>query len=110
MRRWTRAPANRSTSIRSVSVSPSVARLPPSRGARRPGSGSSLAFGRGLDVVVEVDELAFEGSSAFLLGTVLQHYFARAVSINSFTRTTLRSLGRGLINEWVPQWGVRPTL
>jgi type VI secretion system protein ImpG len=98
--------------IRSVRVSPGVARLPPSRGARsgRPGSGSTLAFGRGLDVAVEVDELAFEGGSAFLLGAVLQHYFARAVSINSFTRTALSSLGRGLINQWVPQWGVRPTL
>jgi type VI secretion system protein ImpG len=45
-----------------------------------------------------------------MLGAVLQHYLARAVSINSFTRTTLKSLGRGVINQWVPQWGVRPTL
>lgn len=98
--------------IRSVSVRPAVARLPASRegGTRRPGSGSTLAFGRGLDLAVQVDELAFEGGSAFLLGAVLQHYFARAVSINSFTRTTLTSLNRGFINQWVPQWGVRPTL
>ena len=98
--------------IRSVGVSPAVARLPPPRATatRRPGAGSTLAFGRGLDIAVEVDELAFEGGSAFLLGAVLQHYLARAVSINSFTRTTLKSLGRGFINQWVPQWGVRPTL
>jgi type VI secretion system protein ImpG len=98
--------------IRSVGVSPAVARLPPPRATatRRPGSSSTLAFGRGLDIAVEVDELAFEGGSAFLLGAVLQHYLARAVSINSFTRTTLKSLGRGFINQWVPQWGVRPTL
>jgi type VI secretion system protein ImpG len=98
--------------IRTVAVTPAVARLPPSRptATKRPGSGSTLAFGRGIDVAVEVDELAFEGGSAFMLGAVLQHYLARAVSINSFTRTTLKSLGRGVINQWVPQWGVRPTL
>jgi type VI secretion system protein ImpG len=98
--------------IRTVAVTPAVARLPAPRpsATKRPGSGSTLAFGRGIDVAVEVDELAFEGGSAFMLGAVLQHYLARAVSINSFTRTTLKSLGRGVINQWVPQWGVRPTL
>ena len=69
-----------------------------------------LAFGRGLEIVVDVDELAFEGGSAFLLGSVLSHFFGRYVSINSFTETALRSLGRGEINRWVPQWGARPTL
>jgi type VI secretion system protein ImpG len=68
-----------------------------------------LAFGRGLEIIVEVDEMAFEGGSAFLLGSVLNHYFARYVSMNSFTETALRSLGRGEINRWVPHWGARPT-
>jgi type VI secretion system protein ImpG len=61
-------------------------------------------------VTLEVDELAFEGASAFLLGSVLSHYFARHVSINSFTETALRSLSRGEISRWGPQWGARPTL
>jgi type VI secretion system protein ImpG len=69
-----------------------------------------LAFGRGLEVSVAIDELAFEGGSAFLLGSVLDRYFARHVSLNSFTETVLRSEGRGEINRWVPQWGARPTL
>ena len=46
---------------------------------------------------MEVDELAFEGGSAYLLGSVLSHFFNRYVSINSFTETILRSLGRGEI-------------
>jgi type VI secretion system protein ImpG len=99
--------------IRSVHVAPVVRRLPAPRRGDRPASGrtaSMLAFGRGLEVVVEVDELAFEGGSAFLLGSVLSHFFARYVSINSFTETVLRTLGRGEINRWVPQWGARPTL
>jgi len=87
--------------IRSVKVARVVRRL------REPGP---LAFGRGLEIDVSVDELAFEGASAFLLGSVLDRYFARHVSLNAFTETVLRSEGRGEINRWVPQWGARPTL
>jgi type VI secretion system protein ImpG len=87
--------------IRSVKVNRVVRRLR--------GSGP-LTFGRGLEIIVGVDELAFEGSNAFLLGAVLDRYFARHVSLNSFTETVLRSETRGDINRWVPQWGTRPTL
>ncbi len=66
-------------------------------------------FGRGIDITVEVDELAFEGGSAFLLGSVLEHFFARYVSINSFTRTRLRSLTRGEVMNWEVRCGLRPT-
>lgn len=76
---------------------------------RLPGPGP-LAFGRGLEITVLVDELAFEGASAFTLGAVLDRYFARHVSINSFTETVLRSERRGEINRWIPHWGARPTL
>jgi type VI secretion system protein ImpG len=100
--------------IRSVKVEPVVRRLPPparnTSSERERRRASMLAFGRGLDITVDVDEMAFEGGSAFLLGSVLAQYFARYVSINAFTQTTLRSLGRGEINQWVPQWGARPTL
>ena len=41
---------------------------------------------------------------------VLDRYFARHVSINSFTETVLRSESRGEINRWGQQWGARPTL
>jgi type VI secretion system protein ImpG len=87
--------------IRSVRVGRIVRRL---QGA------GPLAFGRGLEIVLQVDEMAFEGASAFLLGSVLDRYFARHVSINSFTETVLRSENRGEINRWGSQWGARPTL
>jgi type VI secretion system protein ImpG len=97
--------------IRSVSVDRVVRRLPKAPEERRGGAGASvLAFGRGLEVTVEVDEMAFEGSSAYVLGSVLEQYFARYVSINSFTETALRSSRRGEINRWQPHWGTRPTL
>jgi type VI secretion system protein ImpG len=87
--------------VRSMTVKPVVRRLP------TPGP---LAFGRGLEITVGVDEMSFEGGSAFLLGSVLHHYFARYVTINSFTETVLRSETRGEISRWAPQWGARPTL
>ena len=87
--------------VRSVRVRAVVRRLP--------GAGA-LSFGRGVEIVIEVDELAFEGASAFLLGAVLEEFLARHVSINSFTETVLRSVGRGEINRWVPAWGKRPIL
>jgi len=94
--------------IRSVGVVPVVRRLPPpSRGQAK---ASSLAFGRGVEITLEVDELAFEGGSAHLLGSVLDRFFSRYVSMNSFTETVLRSQTRGEINRWLPQWGARPTL
>ena len=99
--------------VRFVRVNPVVRRVPPPTRDRASGAKSPaprLAFGRGLEISVEVDELAFEGGSAFLLGSVLAQFFSAYVSINSFTETVLRSPGRGEIHRWVPQWGVRPTL
>lgn len=84
--------------VRSVRVGPVVRRLP------APGP---IAFGRGLRVELEVDELAFQGASAFLFGCVMEKFFARHASINSFTETVLRSRARGEVKRWVPRWGDR---
>jgi type VI secretion system protein ImpG len=55
-----------------------------------------------------MDEGAFEGSGIFLLGAVLAEFFARYVSINSFTETVLVSQRRGEIMRWPHQAGTRP--
>ncbi len=67
-----------------------------------------ITFGRGLEIELEVDELAFAGGSAFLFGAVMEQFFARYVSINSFAETVLRSSSRGEIMRWVPRCGQRP--
>jgi type VI secretion system protein ImpG len=87
--------------LRSVSARPIVRRLP--------GVGV-LSFGRGVEISIEIDELAYEGGSAFLFGAVVQQFLARQVSINSFVEVVLRSVGRGEINRWTPLWGKRPIL
>ena len=86
--------------VRSVTARPVVRRLP--------GAGP-ITFGRGLQVALTVDELAFEGGNAYLLGAVLDRYFARHASMNSFVETVLSSGSRGEISRWLPHWGTRPT-
>jgi type VI secretion system protein ImpG len=88
--------------IGAVSASHVVRRLPAARGP--------LAFGRGLEIVVTLNELAFEGTSPYVFGAVLSRFFGRHVSVNSFTEMVLRSDRRGEISRWVPQWGLRPAI
>ena len=85
--------------LRSVLSEPVVRRLP------LPGP---IAFGRGVRIELEVDEMAFQGGSAFLLGSVLERYFARHVSLNGFTELQLTSQTRGAILQGRPRLGSRP--
>ena len=64
-------------------------------------------FGRGMEVTLTCDETAFEGSGAFLLGAVLERFFAKYVALNSFTETVLRTVQRGEIMRWRARAGLR---
>jgi type VI secretion system protein ImpG len=65
------------------------------------------SFARGLQVTLDFDEAAFEGSSAFLLAAVLERFLARLVALNSFTETVLKSPQRGEIMRWPTRIGQR---
>ena len=67
---------------------------------RRMPSPGPITFGRGLQVTVTLDDAAFEGTGAFVLGAVLARFFAQYVSINSFTETVVRTIARGEIMRW----------
>ncbi len=69
-----------------------------------------LTFGAGVQIELEVDELAFQGRSAFLLGSVLDRFFTRQAGINSFTELLLRSAARGAIFHGRPRIGAAPLL
>ena len=69
-----------------------------------------IAFGRGLEVEVTLDDRSFEGTGTFLLGAVLDRFFAKYVSINSFTETVLRSSERGEVMRWPTRGGRRHLL
>ena len=62
-----------------------------------------LTFGSGVEVTLELDELGFEGSSAFVLGSVLERFLARHAALNTFTQLTLRSVQRGELMRWPPR-------
>lgn len=66
-----------------------------------------VVFARGTAITLTVDEQAFSGSSAWLLGSVLERVFQRLAAINSFTELTLLSLQRGEIGYWPPAIGKR---
>ena len=70
--------------------------------------GSSAA--RGLEVTVTLEDKAFEGSGAFLLGAVLDRFFAEYVAINHFTQTVVRTPERGEIMRWPTRMGLRGVL
>jgi type VI secretion system protein ImpG len=78
--------------------------------ARRLPLAGPIAFGRGLEVTLDVDRNAFHGHSAFLFGAVLARYLARHVEVNHFVETVLTSAGRGEIMRWRPMCGARPIL
>ncbi|WP_343115929.1 type VI secretion system baseplate subunit TssF [Ostreiculturibacter nitratireducens] len=61
---------------------------------------------RGLEITILFDESFFEGTSVYLLGAVLERFFRKYVSINSFTETVLVTQQRGEIARWRPEAGL----
>lgn len=87
--------------IMSVTSEPVVRRIP---------GGGPITFGRGVEVSLECKESAFEGTGVYLLGTVLDRFFAKYVSLNSFTQTKLKTVERGMIKRWSVRTGTRSVL
>jgi type VI secretion system protein ImpG len=87
--------------VKSVSSQPITRRLPTS---------GPISFGRGLEVTVSCEDGAFEGTGVYLLGSVLEAFFSRYVSMNSFTETVLRTEDRGEVARWPARIGRRPRL
>lgn len=81
-----------------------------SRITRRMPSPGPITFGRGLQLTLTLDDSAFEGTGPFLLGAVLDHFFAQYVSINSFTETVIKTVARGEIMRWPSKVGLCATL
>lgn len=84
--------------VRSLGVRPVTRRVP--------GKGP-VVFARGLEVSMLLEETAFEGSGVFLLGAILERFFARYVSLNSFTETVLTTPERGEVMRWPATVGTR---
>jgi type VI secretion system protein ImpG len=95
------AAARQIDGVRRVSYQPVVRRVP------IPGP---ISYGRGLEISLAMDDASFEGTGILSLGSVLERFFARYVSINSFTQTRLHSATRGEVKTWPVRLGSRQAL
>jgi len=84
--------------IRNIKFQPVVRRV------QTPGP---ITFARGLEIIMCFDETAFEGQGVFVLGAVLEQFFAKYVSLNSFTETVITTQQRKEIMRWPIQMGRR---
>jgi type VI secretion system protein ImpG len=82
--------------VRAIASKPITRRMP---------SPGPITVGRGIEVTVTFDDAAFEGTGPFVLGAVLAEFFAQYVSINAFTETVIRTIGRGDIMRWPAREG-----
>lgn len=88
-------------SIESIKVEQVRSRLP---------HREALAFGQGLDVTLTMNNSGFGGGSPFVLASLIEHFLASHVSINSFVRFQLKMPHRSEPLVWKRAPGQRPTL
>ncbi len=69
-----------------------------------------ITFARGLEITITFDEPALEGIGVFIMGSVLEQFLAKYVSLNSFTETVIRTQQRGEIMRWPARMGKRQIL
>ncbi len=87
--------------VRNIVTKPITGRLP---------SAGPVSYVRGLELQVTCDESGFEGLGSMVFGAVLDEFFRQYVSLNSFTRLTLRTLNRGEVMRWPARLGQRQIL
>ena len=73
---------------------------------RRMADGVMSTAIRGLEIRITLDESFYEGTSPYLVGAVLERFFRKYVTINSFTETVLITEQSGEIARWRPQTGL----
>jgi type VI secretion system protein ImpG len=78
---------------------------------RHTGTEAWRGFCRGTEITVTFDEDLYVGSGAFLLGSVLNSFFALYASVNSFTQLIIKSKRReGIWKQWPPMAGEKIVL
>lgn len=93
--------SNQIKGVRSVRTSPIY------RQVRTPGP---VTFARGLEVRMSLEASLFEDAGVFLFGAVLEQFFARYVSVNSFTETVVETSDGKEVMRWATRVGHRPML
>jgi len=85
--------------------------ISPRKVVRRMGDEAWKGFCRGTEVTLTFDETQYVGSSAFMLASVLNRFFALYASTNSFTQLVIQRVGReGEWKRWLPMAGAGTVL
>ena len=78
---------------------------------KRVRQGSGVGVARGTEVTVTLDDKAFEGSGVFLLGAILDRFFAEYAAFNHCTQTVIRTANRSSeVMRWPVRMGLRRPL
>lgn len=77
---------------------------------RRVSNAHRLAFGRGQQARIRLDDASYENGRMFLFTAVLDRFLAEFASVNSFIETVFESQDQGEIARWPARTGERPTI
>jgi len=69
-----------------------------------------ISFGRGLEITLTLDETGFEAGGMYLLGSVLNEFFGKYVSINHMIETVVLREDKTEVARWPVKAGLRPQL
>jgi type VI secretion system protein ImpG len=87
--------------VRHISSRPVIRRLQQRLG---------VGVARGIEVTVTLEDKAFEGHGAFIMGAVLERFFAEYAAVNHFTVTVVKTVERGVIMTWPARSGSRSAI
>lgn len=76
---------------------------------RVPGRGA-LAVARGSRVTLTLDDASYDNARLFLFSAVVERFLSEFSSINSFTETTVKTPGEGVVARWPARIGRRHTI
>ena len=77
---------------------------------RRISGAHRLAFGRGLETRIKLDDASYENGRMILFAAVLDRFLAEFASVNSFVETVFESQDQGEVVKWPSRTGRRPTI
>ncbi|MDB5437873.1 MAG: hypothetical protein JWM33_300 [Caulobacteraceae bacterium] len=77
---------------------------------RRVSGVNRLAFGRGRQARVRLDDASYENGRMVLFSAVLDRFLAEFASVNSFVETVFESQDQGEVAAWPTRTGQRPTI
>lgn len=76
----------------------------------RSSNGMQEAFCQGVEVVVQFNEISHLEGEQYLFFQILEQFFARYTTINSFTRLIVASIQKGILYQWLPRAGSKTLL